>query len=43
MGPDTPDQYVTAWYADGIGMVKQIDADKKGNVRSEQVLTAISE
>jgi len=43
MGPDTPDQYVTAWYAEGIGMVRQIDADKKGNVRSEQIITAISE
>lgn len=43
MGPEVPDQYVTAWYAPGVGLVREIDADKKGNARSEQVLTAISE
>ncbi len=43
VGADMPDQYVTAWYAPGIGLVREVEADKKGNPRSEQVLTAISE
>lgn len=33
--------YVTAWYADGVGLVKATDSDKKGNVKSEQVLKSI--
>lgn len=32
---------VTAWYAKGIGLVREIETDKKGNVTSEQTLYVI--
>ena len=32
---------ITDWYAKGIGLVKSIETDKKGNVNSEDVLTEI--
>lgn len=34
--------YVTAWYAPGVGLVKEVSADKKGNVQSEQELIKIN-
>ncbi|MDE6369668.1 MAG: DUF3108 domain-containing protein [Muribaculaceae bacterium] len=34
---------VTAWYAKGIGLVKEIETDKKGNVKAEQSLYVIKE
>lgn len=33
--------YVTAWYAKGVGSVKTVEADKKGNVEAEEVLLSI--
>lgn len=33
--------YCTAWYAKGVGLVKSIDADKKGKVISEDILKEI--
>jgi len=30
--------YVTAWYAPEIGLVKEQEADKKGNIQSSQEL-----
>ena len=39
----TEKQYVTEWFAKGIGSVKQTVADKKGNVAKETVLKSISE
>ncbi len=47
MRSNTPDgaqkEYVTDWYAPGIGQVKEVKTNKKGEVLTEQVLTAISE
>lgn len=34
-------QYVTEWYAKEVGVVKSVNADKKGNVVAEQVLKSI--
>lgn len=34
---------VTAWYAPGIGLVKEEDRTKQGEMVSEQILTAVSE
>lgn len=39
----TSKDYITAWYAPGIGAVKEVKADKRGEVQSEQVISAISE
>lgn len=33
--------YVTAWYAPEIGLVKEVKADKKGNVHETQELVAV--
>jgi hypothetical protein len=38
----TPDEYVTSWYAEGVGLVREIYADKKGNQNSETILTSIT-
>lgn len=37
----TEKKYCTAWFAKGIGIVKSIDADKKGKVLGEEVLKSI--
>ena len=41
MGADSQKYYVTEWYAKGIGLVKSVNADKKGNVISSEELTAM--
>lgn len=42
MGEAPTKKFVTAWFAKGIGCVKETTADKKGNVTAEQVLTSFS-
>ena len=39
----TEKQYCTTWFAKGVGEVKTITTDKKGNVEEEQVLMSVSE
>lgn len=40
--PDgTQKQYITEWYAEGVGSVKQVLTDKKGKVLGEQVLDSV--
>lgn len=36
-------QVITEWYAKGVGMVKSVETDKKGNVIAEETLIAIKE
>lgn len=42
MGEAPTKEYVTAWFAEGTGKVKEVTADKKGNVKSEMVLTSFT-
>lgn len=42
IGEQVPDMKVTAWYAPGVGLVKQLAADKKGKEISVDVLKSIS-
>ena len=41
MGTESKKEYVTAWYADGIGLVKEQDADKNGQVTSSTELISV--
>ena len=41
-GPETERVNVTAWYAPGIGLVKEEDRTKAGEMVSEQILTAVN-
>lgn len=34
-------QYITQWFAPGIGMVRETDCNKKGEILAEQILTAV--
>lgn len=34
---------ITEWYAKGVGLVRSIDTDKKGNIKEEQVLYIVKE
>ncbi|MDE6120519.1 MAG: DUF3108 domain-containing protein, partial [Muribaculaceae bacterium] len=43
MGGPVVTNNITRWYAQGIGMVKMISADKKGKINAETVLCEISE
>lgn len=38
MGANSQKIYVTEWYAPGIGMVKSVNADKKGNLIAQEEL-----
>lgn len=38
---ESADQKVTAWYAPGVGLVKQVDADRKGNEKGVTELQKI--
>lgn len=40
MGANSQKFYVTEWYAPGVGLVKSINADKKGNILASEELTA---
>ncbi|MDO4320286.1 MAG: hypothetical protein Q4C34_06880 [Bacteroidales bacterium] len=40
--PEGGAQYTTQWYAPGVGLIRDIDCNKKGEIQQEQVLTAIT-
>lgn len=40
--PEGGVEYVTQWYAPGIGLVRETDCNKKGEILQEQVLTEIT-
>lgn len=39
--PEGTVRYITEWYAPGVGLVRHIECNKKGDIQSEQILTAI--
>lgn len=41
-GPENIRHYITEWYAPGVGLVKEIVADKKGKELESQELTSIA-
>ena len=41
MGEAPSKQYITAWYAEGVGLIKEQQADKKGKVSETKELTAL--
>lgn len=43
MGGPVDTSIVTRWFAEGVGVVKSVSTDKKGNLNSESVLESISE
>lgn len=40
-GEGAEKRFITEWYAKGVGLVKSAETDKKGNVKSEDVLVSI--